>query len=385
MTFFGLSCKNLLRHRVRSLLTLSGIAASIAVLFSIVSFNAGFERNLSGEIERTGIHFMVVPSGCPHEVASLVLHGAVIPKYLDAGVLEGIISAKGIELASPILVAQLPNRAKGRVDLVYGMEMSNARRLKPSWEVEGSFPKGDDEILLGSEVAIHYGAKPGDILTYSGIDLKVGGILKKTGGQDDAFVYAPINAVRRAIDKPAGATAIGVRVTSPERIADVTDELSSRMPGIQIVTMGQVINSLASLAGSAKVLSLSIAVVAIFISAAGVMNSILMAIFERTEEIGMMRAIGASRLDVFRIIIGETALLTGSGGVLGIALSSVGSGLIEGIVRKFMPYVPSGRMIALDPGLAGLCVAFSIVIGIMAGLYPAWKASRITPVEAIKG
>lgn len=387
MNFLKLSFKNLFRHKIRSLLTLIGIATSIAVLFSIISFNRGFEKGLSRELQRTGIHFMIVPSGCPHEVASLVLHGAVIPKYLEVDVIDKIKATKGIELISPILVFQLPNPEKNRIDLIYGTEMSHIKKLKPSWNIKGSIPSSDNEVIIGSEIASHDNIKIGDIITYSTQkrSFKVSGILEKTGSQDDAFIYMPIQSAQEILNKTNGATAIGIRVSNPELLNSVTEEISNNVPGIQIVTMGQVMQSLASLASSAKVLSLSIALIAILISAVGVMNSILMAIFERTQEIGMMRAIGASRLDIFRIIIKETMILTSLGGVTGIIIANIGSGIIETFVRRFMPYVPAGNMITFESWLALLCIGFSILIGVFSGLYPAWKASRISPIEAIKG
>lgn len=387
MVFLKFALKNILRHKVRSLLTVFGIAASVAVLFSIISFNNGFEKGLSKEIERTGIHFMVVPAGCPHEVASLVLHGSIIPKFLDDSVIEKIKEVEGIELVTPLLVTQLPNPEKNRVDLVYGVDMSSIEKLKPSWTIIGDVPKSDDGVLVGSEIAGHDNLKIGDKINYLSAkkSFTVTGILLKTGSQDDAFIYMPINAVQEIMQKPNGVTAIGVKVSVPEQLVKVTENLSMKVPGIQIVTMGQVITSLSTLAASAKILSLSIAIIAIIISAVGVMNSILMAIFERTQEIGMLRAIGASRLDIFRIVIKETAFLTTAGGLSGIIMSIIGAGFIEGIVRGFMPYVPSGRMIVFDPYLAFLCILFSVFVGIISGFYPAWKASRINPIEAIRG
>jgi len=387
MTFLRIAFKNLLRHRIRSLLTLAGIATSVAVLFSIISFNRGFEKGLSREIERTGIHFMVVPSGCAHEVASLVLHGAVIPKFLSLEVMEKIRGISGIDLVSPVLVSQLPNPERDRVDLIYGMDMSQIKKLKPAWKIKGAVPAQDDEMIVGSEISGHDKIKIGDVVNYSRVkrSFRVSGILEKTGGQDDAFIYMPIKAAQEIFKKPQGATAIGVKVLDPEQLVRITEELSQKVPGIQIVTMGQVISSLSNLANSAKALSLSFAAIAVLISAAGVMNSILMAIFERTQEIGMMRAIGASRLDVFRIIIKETILLTTAGGIAGIIAANAGSGIIELFVRRSMPYVPSGSMITFEPWLAAACIIFSVLIGIVSGIYPAWKASRIAPVEAIKG
>jgi putative ABC transport system permease protein len=115
------------------------------------------------------------------------------------------------------------------------------------------------------------------------------------------------------------------------------------------------------------------------------MNSILMAVFERTQEIGMMRAVGASRWDIFRIILEETTILSLSGGLVGILISILGSRMIEAFVRSVMPFVPSGNLISFDPVVAAGSVLFIFIIGLCAGIYPALKASKINPVEAIKG
>lgn len=386
MVFLKIAFKNLRRHITRSVLALFGIATSVAVLFSILSFNKGFESGLEGELKRTGIHFMVVPSGCPHEVASLVLHGSVIPKFLNVAVADQISGMEGVDFISPFLVAQLPNTARGRVDLAYGMEMARLSDLKPHWKVQGGIPAAEDEIILGSEVAGHMGLKSGDSLPYPnlGLTLRVSGILEKTGSQDDAFIYMPLKTAQRIFKKPTGATAIGVKVKDPILITKITDELSERVPGIQIVTMNQIMSSISSIASSAKVLSVSVAIIAIIVSAVGVMNAMLMAVFERTQEIGMLRAVGASRMDIFRIILKEGLLLTVGGGLAGILAALAGGDLIEAFVRKAMPYVPAGNIAKFDPLIALASILFALLIGVVSGLYPAWKASRVHPIEAMK-
>jgi len=384
--YLKLAGKNLLRHRTRSALTMLGIAASVGVLFSVLSFNKGFTEGLAVELERTGLHFMVVPSGCAHEVAALVLHGAVIPKFLDTKVMEHVIDTAGIDLATPILVAQLPDPQRGKIDLIYGVDMSVLLAIKPGWEIIGKIPEQDNEILLGYEVAQHEKLQPGDQFSSgAGTTLLVAGIVGLTGSQDDAFVYLPINTAQKLLDHPSAATAIGVKVTDPTRMVEITDALTAAVPGIQIVTMGEVMNSISNLAASARALSLAIVLIAILISAVGVMNSILMAVFERTQEIGMMRAVGASRRDIFRIILEETTILSLSGGLVGILISILGSRMIEAFVRAVMPFVPSGNLISFDPGVAAGSVLFIFIIGLCAGIYPALKASKINPVEAIKG
>lgn len=387
MVFLRIALNNLMRHRTRSTLTLVGIATSVAVLFSILSFNRSFEAGLSRELERTGLHFMVVPSGCPHEVASLVLHGSVIPKFLDLSVMDAIRKVPNIEFASPILVGQLPDPERGRVNLVYGLELENVKLIKPGWQIDGALPSRPDEIVLGSEVASHLGLGTGGSISYQGIGktFAVSGILRRTGSQDDAFIYMPVKTAQEIFRKPSGATAIGIRMKDTAMVMAATDRLTEQVPGIQIVTMNQVMNSIANLAASAKVMSVSIAVIALIVSAVGVMNAMLMAVFERTQEIGMMRAIGASRNDVFRIILKEAVFLTVSGGVAGIMVSIAGSGAIEAFVRRVMPYVPAGALVTFEPGIALGSMALVILIGVLSGIYPAWQASRISPIEAIKG
>jgi len=385
MGFIILALKNLLRHKIRNFLTILGISASIATLFSIISFNKGFEANLQKEINRTGLHFMIVPSGCPHEVASLVLHGTVIPKFLNLDVLQKISQYEEFEITTPILVAQIFNSEKGKLDLVYGLEMDHLDKIKPHWKIDGEIPKSDASILVGYEVAKHYSIKKGDVLSYENVKFKVSGIIQKTSSQDDAFVYMPIKSLQRIINKPDSATGIGVRVKRVDKINSIIEELRQKVPGIQIVTMNEIVNSLSNLAASAKILGLSIVVVAITISALGIMNTVLMSIFERTEEIGVMRAIGASKVDIFQIVFFETVLLSLLGGIKGLLISLVFSNIIEGFLRSYMPYIPYGKIIQFDLFLALKCLIFSVFIGIIAGFLPALRALKINPIEAIRG
>ena len=150
--YLKLAVKNLLRHRIRSALTMLGIAASVGVLFSVLSFNNGFNKGLAEELERTGLHFMVVPSGCAHEVAALVLHGAVIPKFLDTGVMQHLQETGGIAMATPILVAQQPNPEHERIDLIYGVDMEVLSAIKPSW--------GTRTHLSGKQPGKHFTIPP---------------------------------------------------------------------------------------------------------------------------------------------------------------------------------------------------------------------------------
>jgi len=388
MTFFNLALKNLLRHKTRNALTLVGITTSVIVLYSIISFNEGFITNLNQELGKTGVHFMVVPAGCPHEVAALVLHGSVIPSYLDKNIGTSIARVAGdaIEISTAVLVFQQANENNNRLDLVYGMDFSTVENLKPWWRIQGKKPTGPNEILVGHEIAAHDKLNIGEgyQLQKTGKRYTIAGILEKTSTKDDAFVYFDLSEAQNLVGKTDSVTAVGIKLKDPAAMGPVMEKLSKEIPGIQIVTINQIITSISTLAAAARVLSLSVVAIAILISAIGVMNSILMTVFERTQEIGMMRAIGASKRNIFHLIIKESIIMTSLGGAAGIVIAIFFSRFIEDFVKGFMPYVPQGTIISFQPLLALSCFLFAVTLGVISGFYPAGKAARISPIEAIR-
>lgn len=149
--------------------------------------------------------------------------------------------------------------------------------------------------------------------------------------------------------------------------------------------MAQMTGTIMNLIGTARSLLLSVIVVAVIISAAGIINTLLMSVNERTREIGMMKAIGASGTQIALMLIAETLLITVLGGILGILLSIAGANLIESFVRGIIPYAPAGSLVSFDPMLVVLCFAFSVALGLACGLYPALKSAQLSPMEAIRG
>jgi len=158
-----------------------------------------------------------------------------------------------------------------------------------------------------------------------------------------------------------------------------------KIADIQVVTMTQIMGTIMNLAGSAKSLLLTVIVIAVIISAFGIINTLLMSVNERTREFGMMKAIGASGSDISKIVLMETVFITMSGGIIGTLAALAGSSLIERFVRGMLPYSPSGSLISLRPELIAFCLAFSVILGLVCGIYPAFLSSRMSPMQAIRG
>ncbi|MFZ0927110.1 MAG: hypothetical protein WAN11_00815, partial [Syntrophobacteraceae bacterium] len=112
MNFLKLTLGNILRYKKRSFLSVLAIASSVAVFFSIISLSKGFDREIAGERERTGVDFVVAPSSCPHELASLLFYGAVPVSFLDESLVVEIRKTKGLAFAASMIVINVPSDKK---------------------------------------------------------------------------------------------------------------------------------------------------------------------------------------------------------------------------------------------------------------------------------
>lgn len=391
MNFLTLATKNLLRRRGRTMLTVLGVAIAISVLFSLLALNSGYEKEMNREVSSMGVHILAVPKGCPYEAASLIIHGGVIPKYLSASDLKNVSSIPNVELATPMLMHQFLKKdektGKSTPHIIYGVNIEEMRRLKPWWTLQGRFFQDDEErvMLVGKDLALKENLSVGQVLPVgpNKENFTIVGILDRTGDQDDQFHFFPLKEAQRVFNKEGKIATIAVKVKDVSQISAVSDEME-KIPDIQVVTMTQIMGTIMNLAGSARSLLLTVIAIALLISAFGIINTLLMSVNERTREFGMMKALGASGLDIGKMVLAETVFITISGGIIGTLAAIIGSSMIEGFVKGMLPYSPRGSFVFLSPELVAFSLLFSVGLGLICGIYPAFKSSRLTPMEAIR-
>jgi len=385
MNLFIFALRNLRRRKIRTILTIAGIALSVAVLFSLLAFQAGYEHELNKEVENLGIHMLVVPKGCPYEAASLIMHGGVIPKYLNESELTKIRDIQGVSVATPILLHQF--MVNGSPHILYGIESSDMLKIRPQWKIKGRFFSDDEKqvMVAGSTLAEKEGIKVGQKLSFgpNKEPFEIIGILDKTGGQEDEFHFVPLSEGQRVFNKENKITTVAVLTDDIGITGTVADRIEE-IPDIQVVTMSQITGTIMNIVGSAKTLLLSMIAVTLTITAFGISNTLLMSVYERTREFGMLKAIGATSVDIGKLVILETLVVTFLGGVFGVLLALLGSGIIETFIRANVPYAPSGSLISPDPGMLILCIGLSVGLGLVCSIYPAIRSARKSPMEAMR-
>jgi putative ABC transport system permease protein len=412
MRYLILACKNLLRRPVRSLLTLAGVALAVAVAVSLGGFNVGYRRSIRSSIEKLGYQVMIMAKGCPYEAATMMLKGGTGLLYLPDQVFETVKADPEIESITPIFVGIAEKEAGGIRDddgsksfsVISGIDVPSFSVMKPWTALKGG--KGydggrwfgadaKDEVVLGFEAAEFEQRKVGDTLYVTVTPhgqvkpvrhaLKVVGVLQRTGSQDDGTLFLPLKRAQEIFGRPGALTIVGIKLKTFG--AASLREFEGRwlqLPEVQVVSLEQVKGTLVSLVGTAQVMIGSVAVIAVIVAVIGVVNTVLMSVYERTGEIGIMKALGAYRRDIFSLIWLETLVVCEVGALAGCALAFAATGAVEAAIVRLIDLGVQGSIVELTPMMLGAALLGSVVLGLLAGIYPAWRAASMRPIEAIR-
>jgi putative ABC transport system permease protein len=391
ITNFEVAYKNLLRKRIRSLLTVVGIALSSWVLVSLLGFNQGYEAALNKDIDNMGFSLMIMAKGCPYEAATMMLKGGTGLKYMQESILDDLAKEPEVEKTTPILMSAVfdPNKGEsGGIAGYFGVEPKSYSELKTFLTFRQGAWFTDErafEVVMGYEAAELEQREVGDMILMpeKNVQFKVVGILNRTGTQDDGTIFAPLKTLQTIFNRPNEITTIGIKV---KKGADSTglEERLYKLPDVQIVSLQQVKDTIMKLISTAKVMVLSIAIIAILIAMVGVVNTILTSVWERMQEIGILKTIGAMPWDIFKLIWTETLILCTTGGILGVVFALILAKVTDVLIRSVLPYAPGGGLVLIDMKLILITLVAILCIGLLSGIYPAWRAGRIRPLEAIR-
>jgi putative ABC transport system permease protein len=381
-----LALKGVFRCRVRAALVIAALALPIAVLVVLSSFASAYERSLRSELDRMGTQLMVVPLGCPYEAGARVVKGQALDNTLPAEALAQVRADPGVALAAPLLIVAAPRPKEKRLDMWVGLDPSG-RALKPWWKAESGADwfSATNGVILGAEAAVTEMRAPGDKLfnPAANTSLRVDGVLARSGTSDDNLLFVPLATAQAMFGQTNRLTAIAVRLREPEMLRETAKRLQ-QVPGAQVTTFAEMTGIFLNLVGSMRILLQSITLLAVAVCVLGVFNTMLATVLERTDELAVMRAVGASRGQVFGMVTLESLLLSAAAAVLGWALAASCGGVLEKLVRSFLPFSPSDSLWQLS-GLALLeSAAICLLVGVLASLYPAWRASGIQPAKALK-
>lgn len=360
--------RNLWRRKVRTSLTVTGIAIGIAVVVVLLVVAEGIAGQLNDMMSGSGAEITVMQA----EVADMQF------STLDEEVGRGLTQIPQVQWVSGLLLQIAPVEKK-QFFLLIGLDLGTDA-FQHFRVVEGEVPKPTGEILLGRMAADFFGKGPGDTLTIHGQILRVSGIYETGVGFEDGGGLIPLPLAQELFKRKGQVSFYHVKVL-PEHLDEldhITRTIEDRIPLIQAYRSSVFgentpdIQVFQSLAGVVSLIGLSA-------GALGTMNTMLMSVFERTREIGTLRALGWRKGRVLRMVLSESLLLCLIGGVAGIGL---GMGLVS-LIDLSPQYA---GLITLHLNLEALSVGLivALLLGLLGGLYPAWRAMQLQPLDALR-
>ena len=369
MSFWSLALRGLLRRRMRSLLTVSGIALGIATVVTLTAISWGFERSWQQANDARGTDLLVTRATSEN----------TLPAPFDASLAEGLRRIEGVHEVAGLLSGLLT--VEGAPLFVFGWEPRSFL-----WDhlrlVEGRWPApGRREAALGALAAETAGRGVGDAIRIGAERFAVSGIYQSAAFIENGALVVELPQAQRLSDKAGKVNVLNIKLApgaDAARMNAVRETVRRRLPGFAAVSSGELVRH-NTVVRVAKAMSVATALIAALIGAVSVLNTMLMSIFERTREIGLLLAVGWTRSRVVRLILVETLWLALAGGVAGIALGMGGTALVERL-----PIVHGKIHGHITPGLMAVAALMAAGMALLGGLYPAWRAARLSPTEALR-
>jgi len=386
-----IALKDVFRQKVRSALTILGIAIGIGLILALGSIGEGLNQqmaqsfgNVAAVIDvrdtsdnSVGISQDAIDelSGWP-EIESVVPVGTYrITRGFRGGEFGGrMMFGGGGPSASLTFTGINPDDQ----DYLIGEDINTNEGRKLDSSDDGS-----TVVLLGYSSAQNQNLNVGDEIEYQkrtnttteSFFFEVVGILEETGDNNiDNAAYVPLKTMQE-IEDDDRITSLKVKITDVNIVENVTQEINNEVEDVKASSFITMVRQIESTLQTVQLAVYGIGAVSLIVGTLGIMNTMIMSVMERRREIGIMKAIGATTTMILTQVLQESAFLSLIGGVVGLVLGYISTGLISQYT-SFNPIMTT-ELIAIGLG-------FSIVLGMGAGLYPAWSASQLDPIEVLR-
>jgi len=361
----GMVVRNLWRRRVRTSLTLLGIGVSIAAIVALGGLAQGMTGAFTVMLKDSQTHLLAAEADIDSDFSAI-----------GDRVAARIVARPDVAAVSGMIM-KAANTDKMAMLLVFGYHPREfyIRRFRI---IEGDPLTGRRQVLVGWKAAEQMGVEIGDTLSLLDRNFRVVGIFETGLPFEEIGVVIGLQEAQTLFGMLHQAQFYAISLRDPEQVEQVQRELQEEFPDIDFSLTSELTEDMSDLRVLQEMVG-QISFLAIFIGGVGILNTMLMSVLERTGEIGVLRALGWRRRRVLGTILQESLILGAIGGVCGIFLGfGLGSliGLTPGMFGAMKPLY--------TPQLLVQAVIVAAVAGVVGGLYPAWRATRMRPVEALR-
>ncbi|MCX6695697.1 MAG: ABC transporter permease [Candidatus Altiarchaeota archaeon] len=395
-----IAVKNVFRQKVRSMLTMMGIALGIGLILALGSIGEGLNQQITQQFGDVGAVIDVRDASDNNvgisqdaidelqswpEVESAIPIGSYrITRGFGGGFGGGFGEGRGIGgraffgTSGPATSITFTGVNPDDQDYLIGEDINTVDGNKLD-----SSDDGNTVVVLGNSIAQSQNLNVGDDIQYDRRTnqttetyyFEVIGILEATGDSSiDNAAYVPLKTMQE-IEDDDRITSLKVKVTDVSLVENVTQEINDQIEDVRATSFVTIVRQIESTLQTVQLAVYGIGAISIIVGGLGVMNTMIMSVMERRREIGIMKAIGATTGTILLQVLQESAFLSLIGGLVGLALGYLSAGLIT-------EYTTFNAV--LTPNLIAIALGFSVFLGMGAGIYPAWSASQLDPIEVLR-
>lgn len=367
--------KNITRQKSRTFLTILGIVIGITMITALGAVSEGITQFISGSLELAAGKIMVMQKGS----------GGFITGFAGSDIteeqLEELELLDGVKRVSPMGFIMIGDSHLGPQTVIVGIDpdagdefvgenigMKDGRGLR----------EDDSEVaMLGFEKAEDEDLEVGDFITIEYVDFEIIGVVEKTGNANvDGSIQINIKDVQdlRETDTYQVAYVIPFSVEDSETIEEM---IESEFEYLDAITSKDMARQAATITSQIQLYMIGMGAIAAVVGGLGIMNTMVMAVLERRREIGVMKAIGATKAKIMKQFLTESAIISLIGGLAGIGVGALVVTAIGIATNGALP-------LKITPFIVGVGMGFALSLGFLGGAYPSWKAATLDPVDAIR-
>lgn len=388
--YFIYTINNMKARKMRTLLTVLGIIIGVAALVSLVTLSRGMNNAVQYQFEKMGISSIRVVPGS--------LTGPPIGALgLPADLQDKIESVKGVEYANPVtidyanveynkekeicMVESYDTALSGKAFLDIDLQTAEGRYFNPGEQGVTVIGYDISHDTFGKDIHIR------NTITINGRDFKVIGIIEESGTDADNRINIPLEDARTLFSKEDIVNAFVVQTTSGISVEEVGAKIEEKLlksmqdDEFDVFTPEQLLKQIGAILGVIQLVLGAIAAISLVVGAIGIMNSMFTAVLERTQEIGVMKAIGATQGTMLYFFITEAGIMGVVGGIIGVMIGTIFSYIVQG-GAGLAGY--SLFKVQIDATFIISVIVFSFVIGLISGIIPAYRAAEMKPVDALR-
>ena len=395
MKLYQVVLKDILRRKKRVLYATIGVIVATMTVVGVVTIALAGQARIYAQLEKYGANLSVVPAtkSLDTGLGDLTLGTVTVgDNYISADKLpqirqiaddlirqyRGVTTPGDISTIAPQLLVQ--SQIKGTSVILAGIQPQEELTIKSWWQVSrGVFISNSSEAVVGSAAADLLKINVGDTIPLNQTNsVTVSGILDETGSGDDYRIFVPLPLLQQAFNKPGMISTIDIRALCngcPVEI--IADAINKDISGVRAVAVKQVAATEMGMLDKINKLMLALGAVTLIVGGFGVVNTLMTSVHERVKDIGIMRAVGASRGQIIKAFVYEAIIIGLIGGILG-----YGAGTLLAFLAG--PIIFEGTTISFMPQFIPISLALAILIAVIATLYPALHATKIRVADSFR-